>query len=386
MERAIVAGALANKPHNGGEAWVRLSWVRGLQRLGFDVALVEQIDPVTCVDGAGRPSPPEESVNLDWFDTVTRAFGLSGRAALVESESRVAHGMAWPELLDFADGAAVLVNVSGHLTLREVLHGPRHRAFLDIDPGFTQIWHAAGIDVDRLAGHDSYFTIGENVGRPGCPIPVDGIPWRPTRPPVVLEDWPAAGTTFDRFTTVASWRGAYGPVEHDGRVFGLKAHEFRKVLALPERAGTRFEIALSIHPADARDREALERHGWRLVDPRSVAGDPQAFRRYVAGSGAEFSVAQGIYVDTGSGWTSDRTARYLACGRPAVVQDTGFSRTIAVGEGLLAFRTLEEAAAAAEAVVDDYRRHARAAREVAETWFDSDVVIGAVLADAGVSA
>ena len=187
----------------------------------------------------------------------------------------------------------------------------------------------------------------------------------------------------ERFTTIASWRGPYGPVEYGGKRFGLKVHEFRKFIELPERAKQTFEIALDIHPADEQDRIALGRHGWQLVDPRSVAADPAAFRRYVQTSGAELSVAQEIYVDTGSGWFSDRTVRYLASGKPALVQDTGFSRNLPVGEGLLAFSTLQEAIAGVERIAADYEHHCRAARELAETFFDSEKVLSQFMKEIG---
>jgi hypothetical protein len=204
---------------------------------------------------------------------------------------------------------------------------------------------------------------------------------------VVLDEWPAreAGA-FDRFTTIASWRGAYGPIEHAGGKYGVKAHEFRKMLDLPRRTGLPFEIALSIHPGDQRDRDALLAADWRIVDPRGVAGSADAFRSYVQSSGAEFSVAQGVYVDTNSGWFSDRTVRYLASGRPALVQETGFSRHIPTGQGLLSFRSVEEAAEGAARIVRDYRLHCRAARKLAEDYFDSNRVIRRVLSDIGVEA
>jgi len=181
---------------------------------------------------------------------------------------------------------------------------------------------------------------------------------------------------------VATWRGPYGRVEHAGRTYGVKLDEFRKVLPLPRRSGHTFELALDVHPDEGRDLAALREHGWRLVDPREVAGDPGLFRHYVQGSGAEFSVAQGIYVETSSGWFSDRTTRYLASGKPALVQDTGFSQTIPTGDGLLTFRTLDEAVVGAEAIAADYDRHARAARAIAEEYFDSDKVLARMLEDA----
>jgi hypothetical protein len=157
--------------------------------------------------------------------------------------------------------------------------------------------------------------------------------------------------------------------------YGLKAHEFRKFVELPQRSSCDYEIALQIHPSDHKDLEALRTKGWRVTDPKTAAGSPQQFRRFVRSSGAEFSVAQGIYVDTNSGWFSDRTVRYLASGKPALVQETGFSRHYPTGEGLLTFKTLDEAVDGAERIAGDYGKHCAAARRVAEAHFDSDKVI-----------
>jgi hypothetical protein len=200
---------------------------------------------------------------------------------------------------------------------------------------------------------------------------------------VLLEDWPFVDphAGFNRFTTIASWRGSFGQVEAGGRRFGLKVHEFRKVIDLPRLAGLDFEIALDIHPADVRDRDSLLAHGWQLVDPKAASGDPFDFRRYVQQSGAEFSVAQGIYVETNSGWFSDRTVRYLASGKPALVQDTGFSRHLPVGRGLMTFRTPQEAADGARHIAREYEAHAEAARAIATDFFKSDIVLGKVLDD-----
>jgi hypothetical protein len=170
---------------------------------------------------------------------------------------------------------------------------------------------------------------------------------------------------------------------HEGKTYGLKAHEFRKFIDVPRRAGRDFEIALQIHPQDKKDLDALLAHGWTISDPRQAADSPAAFRGYVQNSSAEFSVAQGVYVDTNSGWFSDRTVRYLASGRPALVQDTGFSRNYPVGEGLLAFRTVDEALAGAESIVLDYRKHCRAARRIAEEYFDSGKVLRRLTTDIG---
>ena len=169
----------------------------------------------------------------------------------------------------------------------------------------------------------------------------------------------------------------FGRVEHGGRTFGLKAHEFRKFAQLPAITPHRYELALDIDPADEADQEMLEAAGWELVDPQLASADAERFRRYVQGSAAEFSVAQGIYVETDSGWFSDRTTRYLASGKPALVQDTGFSRTLPVGEGLIAFRTLGDAADGAQRIALDYPRHAAAVRALAEAYFAAGVVLPA---------
>ena len=379
----IVAGALANKPFNGGEAWVRMSWLRGFEQLGCQVYFLEQIAPQTCVDEQGAPSSFEDSVNLAYFQEVVAALGFEGRAALAcEDESSVA-GARFPDLDQVTRSADLMVNISGHLRMPRLFNGPRVKAYVDIDPGFTQYWHAEGINGASLAGHDLYYTIGENIGGPECPIPSGGFDWRPVRQPVLLEDWPFVDphAGFNRFTTIASWRGSFGQVEAGGRRFGLKVHEFRKVIDLPRLAGLDFEIALDIHPADVRDRDSLLAHGWRLVDPKAASGDPFDFRRYVQQSGAEFSVAQGIYVETNSGWFSDRTVRYLASGKPALVQDTGFSRHLPVGRGLMTFRTPQEAADGARHIAREYEAHAEAARAIATDFFKSDIVLGKVLDD-----
>lgn len=394
--RIVISGALANKCGNGGGTWERMSWVVGLARLGYEAYFVEEISARACVDAAGLETSFGESVNLAWFRAITEWFGVAERSALVYAGGKECAGVSWPRLLEIARSADLLVNLSGHLTLDPLLSRVRRKAYIDVDPGFTQFWHADPETPFRVARHDDYYTIGENIGSPNCPIPVGGIRWRPIRQPVILAHWPVARTdTPPRFTTIASWRGPFGPVQFGGKTYGLKVHEFRKFLSLPGLAvsgsglGARsavaaeFEIALDIDPGDANDLAALQENGWQIVDPRSVAGDADSFRRYIEESGAEFSVAQGIYVDTNSGWFSDRTVRYLASGKPALVQETGFSRHIPTGLGLISFRTLDEALAGAEAITSDYDRHCQSARQIAEEYFDSDKVLGRMMEEVG---
>jgi hypothetical protein len=375
MARILVSGAVANKPASGGEAWVRMSWVRGLRRLGHEVCFVEQIESADCVDAQGRPAPFEESVNRRGFESVLGSLAPDCPAALLCDGGRTGVGPGCGEVVEWARGADLLVNVSGHLDLEPLKAGPRRRAFVDVDPGFTQIWAENGAAA-RLEGHDAYFTVGENVGTPACSIPTAGLEWLPLPPPATLADWPAVPRRpAGRFTTVATWRSPLGTLAFGEKEFEGKHHQWRRLIDLPRRSPQEFEIALQIHPGDAADREALEAGGWNLADPGAVAGDPSAFRSYVQGSAAELSVAHPVYVDTASGWISDRTVRYLASGRPALVQDTGIGDRYGVGEGLLTFRTLDEAVAGAAAIAGDYEAHSRAARSLAETQFDSDLVL-----------
>lgn len=387
MPTALISGALANKPFNGGNAWTRLSWVLGLQKLGWEVCFVEQINSQNCVQASSAVTAFENSINRAYFQTTMERFGLARHSALICDQGQAIHGLPLKDLEQWARRSSFLFNFSGHLTQPELIGNTQCKIYFDDDPGFTQFWHAAGLPGPRLAGHDFYFTVGANIGTSDCFIPTNGIAWRHTRPPVRLADWPVQEPrAFDRFTTVASWRGAYAPVQYGGKTYGLKVHEFRKFFELPQRTGARFEIALDINPADQKDIDALLAHGWRLVDPKRNCGSADAFRDYVARSSAEFSAAQAVYVDTHSGWFSDRTVRYLASGRPALVQDTGFSRIYPVGEGLVAFHELEGALAGAEAIQRDYPRHCRAARSIAEEYFDSDKVIGEMLEAVGLEA
>lgn len=385
MARVVVAGALANKHRHGGSAWVRMSWAEALRDAGHAVTFVEQLDPGACVDGAGAPAPFDRSANLAVFEAVTSDFGFTGAAALVDTGGGRVHGMAEEELLAHAEAADLLLNIGGHLRWAPLLERLPHRAFVDLDPGYTQLWHAEGRDVG-LAAHELLFTVGANIGTAACALPTGGLDWRPVHQPVALERWPwvEGEDELAGFSTVASWRGAYGPPEWAGRTLGVKAHEFRRFLGVPAAVGLPFAVALDIHPGDAADAARLAQHGFALSGPEAVS-TPDGFRRWVQRSGAEFSAAQGVYVETASGWFSDRTARYLASGRPALVQDTGFGEHLPTGEGLLAFRTPEEAVALAGELRAEYPAHRRAARRIAEEHLAGPVAVAPVLEAAGLA-
>lgn len=374
MATAVVAGALANKPNSGGEAWVRLSWVLGLRRLGWDVWFVERL-------------PDADPEGAAYFERATGEFGLEGRVALLGEGGEPLVGAGEEELGRLVGDAEVLFDISGHLGAGPVAAAARTRVYVDLDPGFTQAWHVDPAIEFSVAGYDRYLTVGQNIGRPGCPIPTGGIEWVPTLPPVLLEEWEPAPRPSGppRFTTVATWRSPYGELEIGGRAMGLKHHQFRRFAELPRLVPeAKFEIALDIHPGDTADLELLQANGWDIVDPRAAAGTPSTFRDYVRGSGAEFSVAQGVYVEAASGWFSDRTAAYLASGRPALVQDTGCGALLRPSgtekrPGAVAFDDLDAAVAGAGAIAAGWEEHSRAAREFAAEHLDSDRVLARVL-------
>ncbi|HET9591529.1 MAG TPA: hypothetical protein VFP17_01310, partial [Solirubrobacterales bacterium] len=374
MDVAVVAGALANKPDSGGEAWVRLSWILGLRRLGWDVWFVERLP---SGDPAGRR----------FFEQVVGEFGLRERAALLGEGGEPLFGLGEADLVTIAAEAEVLFDVSGHLGQGPIFEAPRTRVYVDLDPGFTQAWHADPAVEFSVAGYDRYLTVGQNIGKPGCPVPTGGIEWVPTLPPVLLDQWDPAPRPPGPlpFTTVATWRSPFGGLVIGGREMSLKHHQFRRFAELPARVpGASFEIALAIHPGDSADLELLRSHGWEIVDPGQAAATPAAFRDYVRASGAEFSVAQGVYVEAATGWFSDRTAAYLASGRPALVQDTGWRASLPTDgvqtrPGTVTFADVESAVAGAEAVAGEWEGRSRAAREFAERHLDSDRVLGRVL-------
>ena len=367
--RIVVAGSLAQKPAHGGHAWVFLQYLLGFRRLGWDVLFLDRL-----------PSDPSARGRaVDTVADVMEPFGLGGHWALVDDSSGEVIGLPKRAVVERTRNSTFLVNVMGFLTSEEILGAAPRRVFLDIDPGFPQMWHALAL-ADVLAGPDDFVTIGENVGQPGCAIPTCGRHWVTTPQPVVLDRWPAATGPGSVVTSVATWRGAYGPVDYRDQRYGLRAHEFRRFAALPRSSPLPLEVALAIDTADSPDRDLLERSGWRLADPTSVARDLWSYRAYIRHSAAELMIAKNMYVRANSGWFSDRSICYLASGRPVVAQDTGFSRNHPTGMGLLAYSTFDEAVDCLREVAAEPDKHARAARELAEAHFDSDIVLDRLLA------
>ncbi len=371
---------IAADPHQGGATWAVLQYVLGLQRLGHEVCFIEPV-PEKALKPKGCTLA--ESASASYFRRIVADFGLAGRAALLLAGTEETVGLTHAELRAIAGRTDVLINVSGMLADAALLEPIRTRVYLDLDPAFIQLWHDAhGIDM-RFAAHTHFVTVGRGIGTGNCPIPTCGLAWIPTFQPVVLDEWPvAARIEHDALTTIANWRG-YGSVEHDGQHYGQKAHSLRQFFALPKLCAERFSPALAIHPGEESDVAALAENGWNVLDPAAVAGTPHAYRRFIQGSKAEFGIAKTGYVHSRSGWFSDRSACYLASGRPVIAQETGFSRDLPAGEGLFAFRTIEEILAAIEAMNADYARHARAARRVAEEYFESGKVLTRLLSEVG---
>jgi hypothetical protein len=355
----------------GGHAMHVLQVLEGLRRLGHEVLFLEFLE-----------EPPAPRV-ADAFEAI-----LDGRsAALLDADSARSYaGFSRDAVAAFADRADALISLAAHYRREPwpLLGGLRPRILVEQDPGYTHLWAAEGDPREIFGEHDFHFTVGANVGTSRSPIPTCGIAWRPLWPPVVLEWWAhEEALVRDRFTTIGAWRD-YGYLELNGRTLGPKVEEFHKFIELPQRSRQELELTLAIDPDDP-DREVLLAHGWRLEDPAAVR-TPQLFRSYVAGSLAEFSCAKGGYVGTRSGWFSDRSACYLAAGRPVVLQATGFEDVLPVGAGLFAVRDVEEAAAAIAEVRRDYGRHARAARELGREFFDAEKLLADMLEQSGVTA
>lgn len=378
----LYSGAVAQTVARGGLSWFHLQFLLGFRRLGHDVILVDRLDAGMCTDAAGAPAAFADSIQRRGFLELVRCFGLEDSCSLDVDRGREVIGMPRAAVVERARTAACLVNVMGYCDDPAILDAVPRRVFLDIDPGFPQMWWALGLH-DAFAGHDRFATLARRIGRPDCTIPTCGLDWLTLPQPIVLDQWPVAPPRpAGAFTSVGAWRGPNGPIELEGRTYGLRCHEFRTFLDLPARCpGESFEQALDIHEGDRKDIDALESRGWRLVDPLAVAGSPAAYRDYIAASKAEFMVPKQMYVDTRGGLLSDRSASYLVSGRPVLARDTGLAGLYPLGEGLLAFATPDEAAAGVAVIAADYPRHCRAAREIAESAFDSDRVLTGFLDD-----
>jgi hypothetical protein len=359
-------------PEFAGSTWVRLQYMLGFAQLGVESYWVDRIssfDPLT--------HPHSLDYLAERFDDTARQFGFQDRYCIVYNEGERYVGLSESSFNNLAGSAGLLVNISGHLPPDSPLMRVPRRAYVDVDPGFTQIW-ATQMDMG-LARHNFFFTIGQNVGTPRFKIPLDGINWRTMVPPVCLEHWPVrSDPDCTRIGTVGDWRGSQHAI-HEGEYYGGKRREYIELLHLPKAAGVSPELALCIGTEDWEDIGLLHASRWKVLDPFLYAGDPQSYRSFIQLSRSKFSAAKSGYVKSNSGWISDRTACYLASGKPALVQSTGCEWKFPEQQGLVTFRNLEEAAAGLKAIDSDYLNHCRAARRLAEEHFDSSIVLGEVL-------
>lgn len=383
----ILTGTIAGVPYLGGLTWVALNQTFGLLQAGYNAHLIEPISASQFVpDGTSF----EHSANAHYFRGVVEAYGLAGRATLLCTDTGETVGASAEELIQLGSRCHALLNVGGMLDVDAIVAPIPVRAYIDLDPGFTQLWALQGADM-RFDGHTHFVSVGALLGQPGCGIPTLGRQWVGMLPPVSLTHWQppeltggAAPAASGAFTTVASWRG-YGSVWHDGIHYGQKAHTVRALFDLPDRTAERFELALEIHPDERDDIGALTRCHWSVVDPADVAGTPLEFRRFVYDSKGEIGFTKLGYVAGRTGWFSDRSVCYLAAGRPVVAHDTGFGDSLPTGDGLLTFTDLDSAVAAIADVAGDYEHHSRAARRLAEAHLDAGVVMGRLLEDLGVT-
>lgn len=378
--RIVVLGYIVRGPL-GGLAWHHLQYVLGLHRLGHDVLFLEDSDDYpACYDPEAGRTGIDPSYGLRFIARTFRRFDLSDRWAYHDAHAGSWLGPAAGRALDACARADVVLNLSGLNPLRPWLEEVRVRALVDTDPVFTQIRHLTEPDrLDLARRHTHLFTFGENVDHALGRMPSDGLDWLTTRQPVVLSAWtPTPPPAKAAFTTVMQWE-SYDRSELDGAVFGMKAESLWAVRDLPGSVAVDLEIALGADPR--APVEQLRDHGWRIRDARPVTRTVSSYAEYLAGSRGEFSVAKHGYVAASCGWFSERSANYLASGRPCVVQDTGFGTWLETGLGVVSFSTLAEAADALREVDAHLDTHARAAREVAETYFDADRVLSALLDD-----
>lgn len=384
--RIVVAGGIGAMPF-AGVSWQVMQYLEGFRRLGNEVLYLEDTerwpyDPVAdtvCDDAAPA---------VAYVAALMRRIGLQDRWAYrdVAGHGRL-HGVSEATLEDWLRAADILVNVSGVMVLREEHLRIPVRVYMETDPVLAQIEVAQGnqFTIDFLSAHTHHFTYGENFAAPDCQVPVERFDYLPTRPPVILDWWrdesPEPADLGDRaFTTVANWRQTDKDIVWQGRkLTWSKDVQFMRFLPLARLAEVPIELALATD--DEQVLAVLRDAGWRVRSAGPLSKDVDAYRGYIRDSAGEFSVAKEQYALLRSGWLSDRTACYLAAGRPAVVQDTGFGCALPTGEGLLAFTTLADAAEALAAVRADYRAHSVAAREVAREHLGAETVLGRMLSD-----
>jgi GT2 family glycosyltransferase len=385
--KVVVLGMMTKIPV-AGVVWQTLHYLLGLRRLGLEPYYVEAHARSPSMLTA-TPRDDGAALAAAFVDGVMRRFDLAGNWAYqaLHDDGRC-YGMSERALLALYDSAELIVNLHGGTAPRSEHSATGRLVYLETDPVQLQaeLAQEQAETIEFLEQHCAFFTFGENWGAEDCGLtPTARFHFHATRQPVVLDCWPGAEPARPCFTTIGNWRQRWRDVTIDGRTYTWSKHvEFERYLTLPARTGRDFELALATF--EPGDRALLNAHGWQVAEAAAISGDPDLYRAYVSESYAEFTVAKEQNVALRSGWFSDRSATYLAAGRPVVTQETGFSNVLPTGGGLHAFSTPEEAAAAVEAVCGDYGRARADARAIAREWFCSDVVLGELLAACGVAA
>jgi hypothetical protein len=390
--RIIVTGYIAQYPM-GGVAWDYVQYLLGLVRLGHDVFYFEDSGGSPYFWGStDRTIPNNCAANVRYLAGVMESFGLGQRWGYRYPRTGDWFGLSDCRRAEVIASADLVLNVSGAFARPRKYLSARRIAYIDSDPVFTQVRLARGERKlwARVAAHDVHLSFGESLSDL---TPRTGHDWWPTRQPIVLSEWRPGAPQRSAFTTIMNL-GDYDALIYGGRHFGYKNLQFRHYLDLPRRVpAATLEIALgdldhlewqaeeeASHRQSRRlGRNVLEDAGWHPVSAARACPDLDGYRAYIEGSLGEWSVAKHGYVAGQPGWFSCRSACYLAAGKPVVVENTGFDRILPVGEGILPFRTVEEAASAIEEVTANYARHAAAARDIAVTWFDSRKVLTALI-------
>jgi glycosyltransferase involved in cell wall biosynthesis len=381
--RIIVAGGAGAMPF-AGVAWQVAQYLEGFRRLGHEVLYLEDTerwpyDPVaeTVCDDAGPA--------IEYVARLAARCGLEERWAYRDvAQNGALHGITEPSLAEWLAAADVLVNVTGVMVLREEHLRIPARIYLETDPVLAQIEVAEGREftIEFLSAHTHLFTYGANFGAPDCQVPIERFAYHATRPPVILDWWAPSGGPPELggrpFTTVSNWHQTEKDIVWQGRkLTWSKDVQFRRFASLPRNSPVALELAVASE--DPQVVGELRRAGWQVRSAGPLSKDLDAYRDYIRASAGEFSIAKEQYVLLRSGWFSDRTACYLAAGKPAIVQDTGFGCALPTGEGLFAFTTVADALAALELVRAEYPRHAGAALELASRYFRAETVLEQIL-------
>jgi hypothetical protein len=366
-----------------GVTYQFLHYLIALRRLGYDPYYVEDSGR-WVYDPRINDLTPDAAGNIGAVVPVLEAHGFRDRWAFRGNypDGRC-YGMDEAEILRLYREADAFLNVTGAQEIRaEHLTCPR-RIYVESDPFAIQVKVARGDEsaLAALAAHDTHFSFGENLGSSDCAVPVEQFRWLPTRQPVVLDLWTEGAGTGDAYTTITTWHNKGKDLVYRGDTYyWTKDREFEKFLDLPRRRAGPFELAAGV-PEEVR--LLLREHGWRQVDSVGISRDTERYRAYIEGSRGEFTVARDQYVRPNTGWFSDRSACYLAAGRPVITQETGFSKFLPAGKGLFGFRTMDDILAAVDAIESDHAGNCRAAREIAAEFFAAEQVVGSLMERAG---